>query len=91
MINDVDVDPNDNSHILAGTSAGAFEKQGAGDWTLTSDLDASVQSVAFDPTDTDGSTYFAGTRYKVAILQINGSMTSPSDLAEIPYSLPLEQ
>ena len=79
MINDVDVDPNDNSHILAGTSAGAFEKQGAGDWTLTSDLDASVQSVAFDPTDTDGSTYFAGTRYKVAKTIDNGENWSLSN------------
>jgi len=63
LVYDVAADPNDSGHLIAATSAGVCEKQGdewkltSYEWTVGGTL---VKSVAFDPTDSDGSTYFAG-------------------------------
>jgi len=63
IVNDVDVDPNDNTHLLAATISGVYEKRGTGNWKNTSDFPFTAAfSVAFDPTDVNGSTYFAGTQ-----------------------------
>jgi len=61
IVKDVEVDPHDVTHLLAATLIGVYEKRAADDWVLTSDFEnRNADSVAFDPTDTDGSTYYAG-------------------------------
>ena len=63
-VNDIAIDPNDSTHLLAGTSIGVYEygKPGYDDaWTPTASLTfTEAFSVAFDSTDTDGSSYYAG-------------------------------
>jgi hypothetical protein len=80
LVNDIDLDPNDPNHLLAATSAGVYEKRGAGDWTNTSDFEYShVFSVTFDATDTDGSTYYAGAEARLAKTTDSGTTWSLSD------------
>lgn len=78
----VAIDPNDRSHILAATGAGVYEKRGNGDWNLTSKgffKYTAAFSVAFDPMDTDGSTYYAGTEDNLAMTTDSGATWSLSD------------
>ena len=83
FIKDIDVDIHDTTHLLAATHAGVFEKRGAGDWTKTSHFEYSFAfSVAFDPTDTDGTTYYAGTQNWLAKTTNSGGDWTLSD--ELP-------
>ena len=80
IVRDVEVDPNDVNHLLAGTFIGVYEKRAAGNWILTSDFgNTEVLSVAFDPTDTDGSTYYAGITMRLAKTTNSGADWTFSD------------
>jgi hypothetical protein len=80
LVNDVDVDPYDKSHLLAGTTTGVWEKKGAGDWVNTSSFEyTTVNSVAFDPTDDTGATYYAGTQNYLAKTTNHGGSWTLSD------------
>ena len=80
IVRDVEVDPHDAKHLLAGTFVGVYEKRAAGDWILTSDFEnTDVRSVAFDPTDTDGSTYYAGLERRLAKTTNSGADWTFSD------------
>jgi hypothetical protein len=83
QIREVEVDPNDTTHHLAATSGGVYEKRGNGDWQLTSKFEYTAAfSVAFDPNDTDGSTYYAGTEKYLAKTTNSGADWILSD--ELP-------
>lgn len=80
LVYDVEVDSNDSTHLLAGTMGGVYEKKGAADWANTSDFEyAVVMSVAFDPTDPGGNTYYAGTQHRLAKTTNNGANWTFSD------------
>jgi hypothetical protein len=60
-VNDIAIDPNDSSHILAATSSGVYQRGKNGIWTPTEELRyTEAFSVAFDPKDKDGFTFYAG-------------------------------
>ncbi|MCK4487792.1 MAG: hypothetical protein KAU38_13670, partial [Desulfobacterales bacterium] len=84
IIYDVDVDPNDATHLLTGTIVGVYEKRGGGDWTLTSNFKyTGAFSVAFDLTDPDGSTYYTGTQDNLAKTTNSGAdWTFSNDLPD---------
>jgi hypothetical protein len=82
-ISDINVDPNDPTHFLAATAGGVYEKWGTGDWTNTSNFEYTVAfSVAFDTTDTGGSTYYAGTQNYLGKTTNSGADWTLSD--ELP-------
>ncbi len=67
IVFDLAVDPNDHSHFIAGTMAGVYEKQDSGQWVAMAPLPfTKAFSVAFDPSDKDGSSFFAGIEGQVA-------------------------
>ena len=49
LVQDVAIDPNDTTHMLAGTSSGLYEKQADASWSRILEYD--TKSVLFDPTD----------------------------------------
>ncbi len=80
LVDDVDVDPHDATHLLAATHSGVYERRGTGDWINTSDFEYThVFSVEFDPTDPDGSTYYAGTERWLAKTTNSGAEWTLSD------------
>lgn len=56
IVYDVAVDPDDSSHLLAGTISGVYERQGAGSWMRI--LEGSTHSLLFHPSDS--RTIYAG-------------------------------
>lgn len=56
IVYDVAVDPNDSTHIIAGTVSGTYEKKGSGDWSQL--IRDTTRSVQFHPTDSQ--TIYAG-------------------------------
>ncbi|MEA3435396.1 MAG: hypothetical protein U9R43_02950 [Thermodesulfobacteriota bacterium] len=58
IVYDVQNDPNDSTHLLAGTLSGLFEKKQGQDWTQL--LSYIVKSVEFDPADSQ--TFYSGLR-----------------------------
>ncbi|MBN1842461.1 MAG: hypothetical protein JW883_09315 [Deltaproteobacteria bacterium] len=56
IVYDVAIDPNDSTHILAGTVSGLHEKRGGEDWLRL--LSYSTYSLQFHPTDRQ--TFYAG-------------------------------
>ncbi len=95
QVYDVKTDPNDSTHLLAATLSGVYEKIGNGSWVNTSMFEYTVAlSVSFDPSDSDGSTYFAGTQNRLARTTDNGvnwTFTDPeiadtyiTDIAVVP-------
>ena len=85
-VNDIAVDPNDSTHLLAGTMAGVYEKQGTGAWTSAASLRyTEAFSVAFDATDTDGSTYYAGIESYLAKTTDNGANWTLSNSLGYPH------
>ncbi len=86
QVNDIAVDPNDKTHLLVGTQAGIYEKIGNGNWTSTAPLTyTEAFSVAFDPSDTDGSTYYAGIESMLARTTDHGASWSYSNNLGYPH------
>jgi photosystem II stability/assembly factor-like uncharacterized protein len=56
IVYDVAVDPDDSSHLLAGTISGVYERQGAGSWVRL--LEGLTRSLLFHPSDS--LTIYAG-------------------------------
>jgi hypothetical protein len=56
IVYDVAVDPNDSTHMLAGTISGVYEKRGGGSWSRL--LSYETRSLQFHPTDS--LTFYAG-------------------------------
>lgn len=56
IVYDIAVDPNDSTHIIAGTFSGTYEKKGSGDWSQL--IRYTTRSVQFHPTDSQ--TIYAG-------------------------------
>jgi hypothetical protein len=73
MVNDFAVDRHDSTHLLAATMAGVYEKQGENSWTATAALRyTQAFSVAFDPSDETGSSYYAGAEGQLEKTTNNG-------------------
>ena len=62
LVEDVAIDPNDKTHILAGTVSGLYEKHADASWSRI--LERSTETVLFDPTDS--RTFYAGLQYRLA-------------------------
>jgi photosystem II stability/assembly factor-like uncharacterized protein len=56
IVHDVAVNPNDSTHIIAGTFSGTYEKKGSGNWSQL--IRDTTQSVQFHPTNSQ--TIYAG-------------------------------
>jgi len=56
IVNDVAINPNDSTHIIAGTFSGTYENKGSGDWLQL--IKDTTKSVQFHPTDSQ--TIYAG-------------------------------
>ena len=87
-VNDIAVDPNDpnHDHYIVATMAGVYEKDGDSAWTAAANLRyTEAFSVEFDPSDTDGSTYYAGIESYLAKTDDNGSTWSLSNSLGYPH------
>jgi hypothetical protein len=85
-VNDIAVDPNDSTHLLAATMAGVYEKQGSGGWTATASLPyTEAFSVEFDPSDPDGSSYYAGAESRLAKTENHGATWTLSNNLGYPH------
>jgi photosystem II stability/assembly factor-like uncharacterized protein/long-subunit fatty acid transport protein len=62
IVYDVAIDPNESTHILAGTISGIYEKREGKSWSRI--LDHSTDSVLFHPTDSQ--TFYAGLQARFA-------------------------
>jgi len=62
IVYDVAIDPNDSTHLLAGTLSGLYEKKASGAWKAL--LSTDTRSVHFDPTDS--LTFYAGNEGRLA-------------------------
>ena len=70
IVYDVQNDPNDSAHMLAGTMSGLFEKKPGEDWSRL--LPYTVKSVQFDPADS--LTFYAGLLIGYVAKTIDGGL-----------------
>ena len=62
LVQDVAIDPNDTTHMLAATISGLYEKKEGASWSRI--LEDNTKSVLFDPTDSQR--FYAGIHYRLA-------------------------
>ncbi|WP_419661110.1 uncharacterized protein Dvar_15300 [Desulfosarcina variabilis str. Montpellier] len=62
LVQDIALDPNDTTHILAGTISGLYEKKTGASWSRI--LESNTHSVLFHPTDS--GIFYAGLQYRLA-------------------------
>ena len=85
-VNDIAIDPNDSGHVIAGTMAGVYEKKGDGSWSATAKLPyTEAFSVAFDPSDADGSSFYAGAESRLARTSNHGASWNLSNNLGYPH------
>jgi photosystem II stability/assembly factor-like uncharacterized protein len=71
IVYDIQNDPNDSSHMLAGTLSGLFEKRSGEDWTQI--LPYVIEPVQFDPADS--LTFYAGLNIGYVAKTSDGGLT----------------
>ena len=82
IVQDVAIDPQDSTHLLAGTNSGVYERRGDGAWNRI--FMGSASSLAFHPTDS--LTFYAGMQGYVAKTSDGGGAWSYSNWLNDGYN-----
>jgi photosystem II stability/assembly factor-like uncharacterized protein len=85
-VNDVAADPIHPDRLVAATSSGIYRRQKDGTWLPAAAVTyTEAFSVAFDPTDTEGKSYFAGIESHLVKTTDDGATWNYSNFLGYPY------
>ncbi|HBI14961.1 MAG TPA: hypothetical protein DDY20_05530 [Desulfobulbaceae bacterium] len=87
-VSDITVDPHNAGHLLAATMAGVYEKQGSAEWQATAPLQSvRAYSVAFDPSDSTGASFYAGSEGYLERTSNHGASWLQSNSLGYPHAV----